>query len=112
MSETFPKPILRLPVADIQIPGLSAYISQSDGHQILFMSFLQDVHIPEHSHEAQWGVVLAGCIDLTIAGQLSRYQKGDQYFIPEGVKHSAKIYAGYSDITFFDAPARYHSIQQ
>jgi mannose-6-phosphate isomerase-like protein (cupin superfamily) len=110
MSETFPEPILHLPVADIPIPGLSARISQSDGHQILFMCFSQDADIPEHSHESQWGVVLTGRIDLTIAGQLSRHQKGDQYFIPSGVKHSAKIYAGYSDVTFFDAPARYHSI--
>ncbi|MFZ2640678.1 MAG: cupin domain-containing protein [Verrucomicrobiia bacterium] len=111
MNETFPEPILRLAVADIPIPGLSAHISQSDDHQILFMRFSQDANVPEHSHESQWGVVLTGRIDLTIAGQLSSYQKGDQYFIPAGVMHSAKIYAGYSDITFFDAPARYRSIQ-
>jgi mannose-6-phosphate isomerase-like protein (cupin superfamily) len=110
MSETFPEPILRLPIADIPIPGLSARLSESEGHQILFMRFSQDADIPEHSHESQWGVVLTGRIDLTIAGQLSRLQKGDQYFIPASVKHSAKIYAGYSDITFFDAPARYRRI--
>jgi hypothetical protein len=34
-------------------------------------------------------------------------QKGDRYFIPEGVPHSATIYAGYADITFFDAADRY-----
>ncbi len=35
------------------------------------------------------------------------YTKGDRYYIPEGVKHSGKIFAGYADITFFDEPNRY-----
>ena len=111
MNEFLPEPICRLPVADIPVPGLFARISQSDGHQILFMHFSQDADIPDHSHESQWGVVLAGRIDLTVAGRLSTYQKGDQYFVPAPVTHSARIHAGYSDITFFDAPARYRAVQ-
>jgi quercetin dioxygenase-like cupin family protein len=71
------------------------------------MEFHEDVELPEHSHEAQWGVVLEGRIELVIGGELRTYGRGDRYFIPAGIPHSAKIYAGYADITFFDAPNRY-----
>jgi quercetin dioxygenase-like cupin family protein len=71
------------------------------------MEFDEDVDLTEHSHEAQWGVVLEGRIDLVINGKVHTFGRGDRYFIPAGVRHSAKIYVGYADITFFDAPDRY-----
>jgi quercetin dioxygenase-like cupin family protein len=46
-------------------------------------------------------------IDLTIGGELKTYQKRDIYHIPAGVKHAGRIYAGYTDVTFFDEPNRY-----
>lgn len=107
MAEIFPEPIRNLPEADIPLNGLKAYLSQSDNHQILFMEFDEDVEIPEHSHESQWGVVLEGRVDLTIEGVERTYTKGDRIFIPKGAKHSGKIYAGYSDISFFNEQDRY-----
>ena len=107
MSEFFPEPITKLPEADIPLAGLKAYLSQSDKHQILFMQFEEDVDLPEHAHEAQVGFVLEGKIDLIISGKKDTFDRGDRYYIPAGVKHSAKIYAGYADITFFDEPNRY-----
>lgn len=71
------------------------------------MEFSKDADLPEHSHAAQWGVVLEGRIDLVINGVSGTYNKGDRYFIPTGVKHSGRIYAGYADITFFDQTDRY-----
>ena len=71
------------------------------------MEFAEDVELTEHSHESQWGIVLEGRIDLVIDGVKNTYTKGDRYFIPKGVKHSGKIYAGYSDITYFDQKDRY-----
>lgn len=103
----FPEPILKLPEADIPIKGIKAYLSQSKTHQIIFMEFSEDVDLPEHSHEGQWGVVLEGNIDLVIDGVKQTFGKGDRYFIPEGVRHSGKIYAGYADMTYFDQAARY-----
>ena len=73
------------------------------------MSFEYDAEIPEHSHEAQWGVVLDGRLDLTINGRKVPYSKGDTYFIPKGVKHSASIKKGYKDLTLFDQKDRYGS---
>jgi quercetin dioxygenase-like cupin family protein len=107
MKTVFPEPILNLPQADIPIKGLNAYLSQSSDHQILFMEFAEDVDLPEHSHGSQVGVVLEGKIDLIIDGLKKTYQKGDRYYIPSGIKHSGKIYAGYADITFFDEKDRY-----
>ena len=107
MPSIFPNPIKNLPEADIPIDGISAFLSQSETHQIIFMEFDKDVDLPEHSHAAQAGFVIEGEIELTINGECKTYRKGDRYFIPEGVAHSGKIFAGYADITFFDAPNRY-----
>jgi len=107
MSEVFPDPIRNLPQADIPLDGIKAYLSQAENHQILFMEFSEDVEVPEHSHEAQWGVALAGKVDLTIDGIKHTYSKGDSVFIPKGAKHSAKIYAGYADVSFFNEKDRW-----
>jgi quercetin dioxygenase-like cupin family protein len=107
MAELFPEPIRSLPEADIPLSGIKAYLSQSENHQIVFTEFTEDVELPEHSHENQWGVVLEGKIDLAIKGVERTYTKGDRVFIPKGVKHSAKIYAGYADIQFFNQRDRY-----
>lgn len=107
MQQIFPEPIRNLQQADVPLEGLKAYISQSENHQVVFMEFRKDVELPEHSHESQWGVVLEGKIDLTIDGVKRTYTKGDRMFIPKGVKHSAKIYKGYADISFFNQKDRY-----
>ncbi|MTI49337.1 MAG: cupin domain-containing protein [Firmicutes bacterium] len=106
--DVFPKPIKNLPKADIGLDGLEAYLSQGENHQLLFMKFDKDVELEEHSHEAQWGVVLEGKIQLIIDGIGKTYFKGDRYFIPKGINHSGKIFAGYSDITFFNEKDRYY----
>ena len=107
MTHTFPQPIQKLPQADIPIKGLTAFLSQGDDQQILFMTFEEDTVLPEHQHAGQVGFVLEGRIDLTIDGVNHTFTKGDRYFIPAGVLHSGQIYAGYMDITFFDEVGRY-----
>ena len=109
MSSTFPEPITKLPKADIPLQGVSAYLSQGDTHQIVFMEFVDDIAVPEHAHGAQWGVVLAGSITLTVAGEKKSYGKGEHYFIPAGTVHSARIGAGYADISFFEEKDRYQT---
>ncbi len=109
MSHVFPEPIKNLPEADIPLDGVTAYLSQSDTHQILFMEIEKNVDFPEHSHEAQIGFVLEGKIELVIGGKKRSFTKGDRYVIPAGVKHSGKIYAGYADVTFYNEPNRYSS---
>jgi quercetin dioxygenase-like cupin family protein len=103
----FPNIITDLPQAEIPIEGLKAYLVQGSGQQVVFMSFENHVEVPEHAHEAQWGVVLAGEIELTINDKKQIFKTGETYFIPKDVYHSAKISAGYKDITLFNQRDRY-----
>lgn len=107
MSTIFPEPIANLPEADIPLKGIQAYLSQGSSHQVIFMEFSEDAELPRHSHAGQWGIVLEGKIDLFIDGEKHTFTKGDRYYIPEGVEHSGKIYAGYADMTFFNQKDRY-----
>lgn len=107
MDPVFPEAIRNLPEADIHLDGLTAYLSQSEDHQILFMQFDKAAYLPEHTHGAQFGIVLEGKIELVIEGEQQCFSKGDRYYIPAGAKHSSKINAGYADITFFNEPDRY-----
>ena len=103
----FPEIITNLPEADIPIEGVYSYLFQGENQQFVFMSFENDVEVPEHSHEAQWGVILDGEIELAIDGKKCTFAKGDTYFIPKDVKHSARIRKGYKDLTFFNQKDRY-----
>jgi mannose-6-phosphate isomerase-like protein (cupin superfamily) len=107
MSQIFPEPVVNLPEADTPLPGVKAFLAQGATYQILFMEFAEDLDLSEHSHAAQWGVVLKGRIDLVMGGVKSTFAKGDNYYIPAGTPHSGKIYAGYADMTFFDQNDRY-----
>jgi quercetin dioxygenase-like cupin family protein len=103
----FPEIITKLPEADIPLEGVHSHLFQGKDQQFVFMCFDNDVQVPEHSHEGQWGVVLDGEIELTIGGKKATYKRGDTYFIPKGVKHSARIKKGYKDLTLFDQKDRY-----
>jgi len=107
MSNLFPEPIAKLPEVDMPFSNYEAYLSQGENHQIIFMQFNEDIDLPEHSHDSQWGVVLEGKIELIIDDVINTYVKGDRYFIEKDVKHSSKIYAGYADMTFFNQRDRY-----
>lgn len=103
----YPEIIKKLPSVKLPIKGVKSYKLQGPNNQLVFFEFTEEVLIPEHAHKAQWGIVVEGRIDLTIGGLEISYQKGDTYFIPDGVKHSAKVYKGFCAIDFFDQPDRY-----
>jgi quercetin dioxygenase-like cupin family protein len=103
----FPEIITKLPEADIPIEGVHSHLFQGQNQQFVFMSFEKDVEVPEHWHEGQWGVVLDGEGELTVDGKKHTFRKGDTYYIPKGVKHSARIKKGYKDLTLFDQKDRY-----
>ena len=107
MKALFPELITRLPEADIPLPGLTAFLAQAGNQQFVFMTFAEAVDVPEHTHEAQWGVILDGEIELTIAGVQHLLKRGDSYTIPAGVKHSARIKPGYKDLVCFDQKDMY-----
>jgi len=103
----FPDMITNLPESDIPFEGLKAYHFQGENQQIIFMSFKKDAIVPEHSHEAQWAVVLDGELELTIGDETQIYRRGDTFFIPKGIIHSARIKKGYKSIEMFNQKDRY-----
>ena len=107
MSSIFPEPILDLPEAEISLEGVKAHLFQGEGEQVIFMEFEKDVEIPEHSHDSQWEIVVAGKVDYYEGGVKHTYTKGDRFYIPKGTKHSAKVYAGYASVAFFNQKERY-----
>ena len=107
MASIFPEPIQNLPEADIPLDGVKAYLSQGENHQVIFMEFERDVDLPEHSHESQWELVVNGKVDVWIDEKLHSCKKGDSFYIPSGVKHYAKVYAGYACVVFFNEKERY-----
>ena len=50
----FPTPMRRHIVADVPLDYVTAYLSQAETHQLLFMDFSEDVELGEHQQEAQW----------------------------------------------------------
>jgi quercetin dioxygenase-like cupin family protein len=103
----FSEAIQDLPRAAIPFDGVTGYLSQGRDHQIVFLDFEHDLNLPAHSHAEQWGVILAGRIDLTFNGIVHRLTAGDHYTIPAGVEHSAHIRAGSAAMDFYAEPARW-----
>ena len=97
----------KFPVAEIPLDGVSSRLIQAGEQQFIFMEFENDVEVAPHSHNAQWGVVLDGEMEITISGKVYLFKKGDSYYIEKDEVHSAKIKAGYKDLTFFDQKDRY-----
>ncbi|MDE5422079.1 cupin domain-containing protein [Ancylomarina sp. DW003] len=103
----FPEIIDRHASAAIPIDGLKSKLIQAGEQQFVFMEFEKDIEVLPHAHNAQWGVVLDGEMEITISGVVLHLKKGDTYFIEKDEVHSAKIKAGYKDMTLFDQADRY-----
>ena len=80
------------------------------GEQMMMTRFDLETgsHIPLHSHpHEQVGVVLAGRISLTLAGETRELGAGEAYIIPGGVEH---------EVTTLEGPARvvdvFHPIRE
>ena len=108
MSDDFyPREIQKLPEADVPFPGVRGRLLQGPSEQLIFFDIDPIGEIKPHAHGAQWGVVLAGEMELTIGEQTRTYKKGDTYYIPAGVVHSAVFRTRFQAIDFFAEPDRY-----
>ncbi|MBO5589187.1 MAG: cupin domain-containing protein [Anaerovibrio sp.] len=85
MSAVFPDIIDKVPVRDYGIDGLSVHVDHTSTGTVYFVSAEKEVPFPEHSHAAQWTVVVSGKCLFTANGETKTYQQGDTYFIPAGL---------------------------
>jgi quercetin dioxygenase-like cupin family protein len=99
--------IRSFPEADIHWPGLRGWMLRSENGLAVFMECGQVTKVGEHSHGAQWGVVVAGELELTLSGVKRTYRKGDTYAIGKGEVHSATLSAGFKAIDVFADTDRY-----
>lgn len=106
MSKIFPEFITDLPRPDTAF-DIDAHIVPSEFAMTMFYSTDTEIDIPEHSHGPQWGVVLAGSMEMTIGGVSKTLGVGESYYVPDGVEHTTKIGAGYSGIDVFSDAHRY-----
>ena len=103
----YPDMIRDLPEIDISLKGIRGWLLQGEDKQVVFFDIEPVGRIPPHSHCAQWGLMVEGKMRLTIGGNPRVYGKGDWYFIPEGVVHSATFLTKVKAIDVFDDPGRY-----
>lgn len=107
-STVYPEMIRDLPEIDIKVDGIRGWLLQNSSKQVVFFDIQPVGEIPPHSHCAQWGIMIEGEMSLTIDGAAKIYRKGDWYYIPEGVVHSANFLTRVNVIDVFDAPDRYN----
>lgn len=108
-TDFFPEFIRACPAPDSPF-AMRAHIVPSEHVLPMFYEIDEDVHIPEHAHGPQWGVVLDGIMEFTIDGTSRQYTRGDTYYVPDGVPHTAYIHAGYKGIDVFSDPLRYRPV--
>lgn len=106
-KEFYPDMVRELPEADLGWEGLRSWLLRGEHGLVSFIECDEEMNVPEHSHGPQFSVVLSGSIDITIDGRLHTYSKGDSFHIPAGVKHSARLSAGFHGLDFFDDNDRF-----
>ncbi|MDA2914345.1 cupin domain-containing protein [Acidobacteriia bacterium AH_259_A11_L15] len=110
-DEFYPAEILALPEADIPFEGVRGRLLQGEKGSVVFFDIAPIGAVPAHAHGAQWGMVLEGEMELTLGGKTRTYRRGDRYYIPAGVEHSAHFKTRTFVIDFFADRDRYQPKQ-
>ena len=110
MTNFYPDLISGLPEADIPFEGVRGWLFQGEDHQVVFFEIDPIGEVAPHSHGDQWGTVFEGEMELTIGGETRTYRKGDRYYIPQGVVHSALFRTKTRVMDFFEDKDRYSVI--
>ena len=106
-EQPYPSLIRNLPEADLPIDNVVGHLFQGVNGQICFFDFQPGTKVPAHSHGDQWGIVIEGAFNLTIDGEAKKLSKGDSYYIPAGVAHSATFDQPCKVLDFFQDKDRY-----
>lgn len=104
MQRFFHEIIDKVPTRDYGIEGLTVHVDHTSTGTVYFVSAEKEVVFPEHSHAAQWTIVVTGSCSFTANGETKIYKAGDTYLIPAGLKHQITLHAGYSEVDYVDDP--------
>ena len=103
----FPAWIGDLPKVDTPFEGLEGRLLSGPHGQTVFFLATRDLDVPPHSHGAQYGVVVAGRVELRVGGEERVLGPGDTYGIAEGEEHAARVGSGTALVEVFQEPDRY-----
>jgi quercetin dioxygenase-like cupin family protein len=109
-TDGFPDFVTSFTEAAVPFDGARAWLVQGDRNQVAFVQFAEAAEVPEHSHEEQWEIVVAGTVLLRLDGEQRRFEAGEGFFIPAGMPHSARVSAGYRAVIVFNEPSRYRAL--
>jgi len=90
----FPEFIRQLPAADVDFSGAQAWLLSSPDGQVGFWSFPEGGSVPAHRHGPQIGVVLSGCVTLTVEGETHEVKAGNMFTLEDLELHSATVAPG------------------
>ena len=105
--DDFPPFIRTMPDIDVPFEHVTGHLMQGEQQQVAFLRFHEDTVVPEHTHRAQWELVIEGEVALTAWGKETTFRAGDTFYLEEGEPHSALVKAGYRAVVFFDQTDRY-----
>ena len=105
--EPFPAWIQALPEVDTPFEGLEGRLLSGPHGQTVFFVATRDLDVPPHSHGAQYGVVVAGRVELHVGGGVRTVVPGETYEIAAGEEHAARVEAGTALVEVFQEPDRY-----
>lgn len=93
----------RIALFDQATPGVEGYVFDgANGSQMAFWTCAENASSVEHVHEYdEYMIVVQGCYTLIINGERIPINAGEEYFIPQGVRHSGEVVAGTRTIHAF-----------
>ncbi|QIN78568.1 cupin domain-containing protein [Rubrobacter marinus] len=103
----FPAWIGDLPEVDAPFNGLEGRLLSGPRGQTVFFVATKDLDVTPHSHGAQYGIVLAGRVELRKGGEERVLGPGETYEIAAGEEHAARVAAGTALVEVFQEPDRY-----
>ncbi|QJT08439.1 cupin domain-containing protein [Oceanidesulfovibrio marinus] len=107
MNDLLPKMITGLPEIDMPVDSITGHLIQGETTQSIFFLVKAGTHLPEHSHEAQWGIVIEGTFEITLGDEKTVYTKGQTYFVPAGTLHAGYYVTDVISFDVFDTPDKF-----
>lgn len=98
----FPETVRRLPKTSLA--GADVYVHDAGTTQVLFIEVPAGhpaVTVPTHTHDAEWGFVVEGSIEMIFPDRTERHLPGQTHWIPSQVPHSFRFAPGTSSVHYF-----------